>query len=425
MLAGLLCAWPSLGAPQGSPRNTPVVKAVSEVAPAVVNISAILVERRRATPFDLFFGEPGQQYSSENIGSGVIIDGQKALVLTNAHVVNNATSISIRLLDGRRFEAEIVGAEPDFDLAILRMKGATNLPAVKMGDSGDLMPGEPVIAIGNPFGFSHTVTCGVISAIDRTIQTSNATFTDLIQTDAAINPGNSGGPLLNILGELIGVNVAVDARAEGIGFAIPISKARRVVDEILDLGHVSQIWLALTGQDVDQRIARALGLPLATGLLITEIFDGPAKVAGLQAGDVILRLNGHEVQDRGIYLSLLRNNSPRQEITLEYFRDGRNLESRLTPTVFDDKITGDYARRRWGMTLKESRQGMQISAVQNNSPAHRLGLATGDYLTAIGGRRVNNAEDYLNAFRRQYLNQQVLLQVVRGNRIYNVRMDIH
>ena len=197
-----------------SPRMTPVVKAVSQVAPAVVNITSTLIERRPATPFDAFFGMPNQPYRSESVGSGVIIDGGEGLVLTNAHVVNGATSISVRLLDGRSFSADVVGAEPDFDIAVLRLDGAKNLPAVRMAESTDLMPGETVIAIGNPFGFSHTVTTGVISALDRTIQAEDGMFTDLIQTDAAINPGNSGGPLLNILGELIGINTAIDARGE-------------------------------------------------------------------------------------------------------------------------------------------------------------------------------------------------------------------
>ena len=407
-----------------SPRMTPVVKAVSQVAPAVVNITSTLIERRPATPFDAFFGMPNQPYRSESVGSGVIIDGGEGLVLTNAHVVNGATSISVRLLDGRSFSADVVGAEPDFDIAVLRLDGAKNLPAVRMADSTDLMPGETVIAIGNPFGFSHTVTTGVISALDRTIQAEDGMFTDLIQTDAAINPGNSGGPLLNILGELIGINTAIDARGEGIGFAIPIHKARRVVEEILGKGHVTPSWLALIGQDVDPRTARVLRLPSPEGLLITEVLDGPAAKAGLKPGDVVRGLDGHPVSDRDVYLSLLRNHQPGDDLALEYYRDGKAATVTLSPAVFDDKTAESLAQRRWGATVKDGRNGAVVDSVRPGSPAEGLGLAKGDLIAGVGGRAVKGKTDYLDAFRRAYLNQQILLRVVRGNRVYQVRMGL-
>lgn len=407
-----------------SPRMTPVVKAVSQVAPAVVNITSTLMERRPATPFDAFFGIPNQPYRTESVGSGVIIDGGRNLVLTNAHVVNGATSIAVRLLDGRSFEADVVGAEPDFDIAVLRLKKAKDLPAIRMADSTDLMPGETVIAIGNPFGFSHTVTTGVISALDRTIQAEDGLFTDLIQTDAAINPGNSGGPLLNILGELVGVNTAIDARGEGIGFAIPIHKARRVVEEILGKGHVTPSWLALIGQDVDPRTARVLRLPSPEGLLITEVLDGPAAKAGLKPGDVVRGLDGHPVSDRDMYLSLLRNHQPGDDLSLEYYRDGKARTLTLSPAVFDDKTAEALAQRRWGASVREDRGGVTVDDVRAGSPAGRLGLEKGDRIAGIGGRDVNTRADYLEAFRRAYLNQQVLLRVVRGNRMYQVRMSL-
>lgn len=407
-----------------SPRITPVVKSVSAVAPAVVNITSTLVEQRQTTPFDLFFDMPNQQYRSESVGSGVIIDGERSLVLTNAHVVNGATSISVRLLDGRTFTAEVVGAEPDFDIAVLRLQGAKNLPAVKMANSSDLMPGETVIAIGNPFGFSHTVTTGVISALDRTLQTNDSIFTDLIQTDAAINPGNSGGPLLNIMGDLIGINTAIDARGEGIGFAIPISKASRVVDEILGKGHVSPSWLALLGQDIDPRTARVLRLPTPEGLLVTEVFSGPAATAGLKPGDVIISMDSNTVSDRDVFLSLLRNHQPGDPIALEIYRNGKNSKLDVTPTAFDDKTALRLSEKRWGMTVKQANGSVQVAAIRPESPAARLGLAQDDHITGIAGRAIKSQADFLNAFRRAYLNRQVLLQVVRGNRVYQVRMSL-
>lgn len=408
-------------------RVTPAVRAVNAVAPAVVNITSTLVERRSArelTPFDLFFNMPGRDLRSESIGSGIIIDSRRSLVLTNAHVVNGASSISVRLLDGRTFDADVVGAEPDFDIAVLRLKGAKNLPSVAMGDSTDLMPGESVIAIGNPFGFSHTVTTGVISALDRTIEAEDGIFTDLIQTDAAINPGNSGGPLLNVLGELIGINTAIYGKAQGIGFAIPISKARRVVDEILDQGHVSTPWLALIGQNVDPRTARYLRLPSAEGLLVTEVFkDGPAADAGIRVGDVIMELSGNSVTDRDKYLSLLRNHQPGAPIRVKVWRDGAEKSFTMKTADFDDATAKNLALRRWGIAVRDGRNGgAVIDQVRKDSPAAQLGLEKGDTVTAISGRSITNTRDFLDSFRRDFLKRQILLQILRGGRLYQARM---
>ena len=409
-------------------RVTPAVQAVNAVAPAVVNITSTLVERRSSrdlTPFDLFFNMPGRDLYSESIGSGIIIDSRRSLVLTNAHVVNGASSISVRLLDGRTFSADVVGAEPDFDIAVLRLKGAGNLPSVAMGDSTDLMPGESVIAIGNPFGFSHTVTTGVISALDRTIEAEDGVFTDLIQTDAAINPGNSGGPLLNVLGELIGINTAIYDKAQGIGFAIPISKARRVVDEILDQGHVSTPWLALIGQNVDPRTARYLRLPSAEGLLVTEVFKGgPASDAGLRPGDVILEMSGNKVSHRDKYLSLLRNHQPHAPVTLKVWRDGAERTFTLKTADFDDAAAEKLALRRWGLSVKDGKGGAVVTQVRKDSPAAQLGLAKGDTITAISGRSIGSSRDFLDSFRRDFLKRQILLQLLRGGRLYQARMAL-
>ena len=409
-------------------RVTPAVQAVNAVAPAVVNITSTLVERRSSrdlTPFDLFFNMPGRDLYSESIGSGIIIDSRRSLVLTNAHVVNGASSISVRLLDGRTFSADVVGAEPDFDIAVLRLKGAGNLPSVAMGDSTDLMPGESVIAIGNPFGFSHTVTTGVISALDRTIEAEDGVFTDLIQTDAAINPGNSGGPLLNVLGELIGINTAIYDKAQGIGFAIPISKARRVVDEILDQGHVSTPWLALIGQNVDPRTARYLRLPSAEGLLVTEVFKGgPASDAGLRPGDVILEMSGNKVSDRDKYLSLLRNHQPHAPVTLKVWRDGAERTFTLKTADFDDAAAEKLALRRWGLSVKDGKADAVVTQERKDSPAAQLGLAKGDTITAISGRSIGSSRDFLDSFRRDFLKRQILLQLLRGGRLYQARMAL-
>jgi len=232
-------------------RKTPVVIAVSKVSPAVVNISSEYQLRNRPNPFgfdldpffDNFFKDffdpyvPRQQ-KRYSLGSGVIIDGKRGYILTNSHVVEKTTKIKITLKDGRQFDGHLVGADPDSDLAVVKIESDNPLPSIKMGNSDDLMIGETVIAIGNPFGFSHTVTTGVISALGRSIRTSDTIYRDFIQTDASINPGNSGGPLLNINGELIGINTAIYAKAQGIGFAIPINKARRIIKDLIRFGEV-------------------------------------------------------------------------------------------------------------------------------------------------------------------------------------------
>ncbi|MBP3731082.1 MAG: trypsin-like peptidase domain-containing protein [Mailhella sp.] len=406
-------------------RLTPAVKAVNAAAPAVVNITSTLAVKRELTPFDLFWGMPGRDYHSQSIGSGIIIDGGRSLVLTNAHVVNGAAAISVRLLDGRSFEAEVVGAEPDFDVAVLKLRGARGLPSVSMGDSADLMPGETVVAIGNPFGFSHTVTTGVVSALNRTIEAEDGVFTDLIQTDAAINPGNSGGPLLNIQGELIGINTAIYGKGQGIGFAIPISKARRVVDEILDQGHVAPLWLSLIGQDVDPRTAHYLGLPVPQGLLVTEVFrGGPAEKAGIKPGDVILSMDGNTVADRSRYMLLLRNHQPRAPLPVRIWRDGKEQSLKLLPAEFDDQSAAGLALRRWGVSAKTGRSGALVTQVRRNSPAENLGLKQGDSITAVSGREVRSEKDFLDAFKRELLKRQILMQVLRNGRLYQVRMSL-
>jgi len=275
-------------------RETPVVKAVRKASPAVVNISSAYEARSRPNPFSGFgnpffdeffkdFFDPRFQRRQQqtSLGSGVIIDGSRGLILTNAHVVQRASTIKVVLQDEREFEARLIGADPDSDLAVLKIDSKEALPAIPMGDSDDLMIGETVIAIGNPFGFSHTVTTGVISALNRSVRSEDRVLQDFIQIDASINPGNSGGPLLNITGELIGINTAIYAKAQGIGFAIPIRKARRIVADLVQFGEVKQAWIGVLAQDIDERMAQYLNTPGRRGALVKAVEpDSPARSAG-------------------------------------------------------------------------------------------------------------------------------------------------
>lgn len=369
-----------------SPRMTPVVRAVQSVAPAVVNITSThVIEGRRSSPLERFFGpgfgpgfpgfddfpgaEPRRQ-KRVSLGSGVIVDGQKGLVLTNAHVIAGGDEVMVHLLDGREFPAEVKGADPDFDIAVLEIKEARNLPAVRLGDSGDILPGETVIAIGNPFGFNHTVTTGVVSALGRTIRNEGGVFTDLIQTDAAINPGNSGGPLLNIEGGLIGINTAVDARAEGIGFAIPINKARRVMEDLMGRGRVAPLWLGIAAEDLDSRMAMALGQRETRGVLVSAVFEGtPAARAGIAPGDIIESINATPVRDRRDYLNVLRNQTGGENLRLALRRGEKSLTLAVTPSPFDDNRARTLMERRWGLTLgSEESRGLVIQSVRRDGP---------------------------------------------------------
>lgn len=402
-------------------RLTPVVKAVSAAAPAVVNITT--TQTRHDTPLERFFGpgmdpfrgRPGARRSS--LGSGVIVDGEKGIVLTNAHVIAGGDEIMVHLQDGRDFPARIRGVDPDFDIATLQITGAPKLPALPLGDSSDLMPGETVIAIGNPFGFTHTVTTGVISALDRSIRNSGGMLTGLIQTDAAINPGNSGGPLLNIEGTLIGINTAIDARGEGIGFAIPINKAARVMEGLMTQGKVEPLWLGLIVQDVDQRMARALGLPEPAGAIIAQVMPGtPADKAGLSPGDVIVQLNAAKLNDKRDYVNALRNQT--ESVNLQIIRNGKPFPVKLTPARFDDSAARKLMEKRWGLTAQE--RNNKVTVASATGPA--AFLRKGDRIRAIGDRPVASLADLLDIFRRERMSGQIMLVVERNGRNYYGRL---
>jgi len=430
LLGGLPMAGPLVAAPApDSPRLTPVVRTVQQVAPAVVNITSTrIIESLQPNPLELFFGPgfdfaPGraQKQKRVSLGSGVIVDGARGLVLTNAHVITGSTEVMVHLLDGRQFAAVVKGAEPDFDVAVLAIKGAHDLPAVTLGDSTDIMPGETVIAIGNPFGFNHTVTTGVVSALDRTIRNGNGVFTNLIQTDAAINPGNSGGPLLNMEGSLIGINTAVDARAEGIGFAIPVNKARRVMADLMKTGRVAPLWLGIMGEDLDRRMAAALDLKDVHGLLVTSVAEGsPAALAGIVPGDIVESINGSSLRDRRDYVNLLRNQTRDSKVSLGLLRNGQREGLSLRPVPFDNATVTQLMEERWGLSFGPGKRGLVVTKVRADGPADFL--RRGDIVTAVGGTAIKTMDELLDIFRKERLASQILLQVLRNGRGYYARL---
>ncbi|KHK01596.1 trypsin-like peptidase domain-containing protein [Desulfovibrio sp. TomC] len=432
----LAASGPAAAAPTGRElRQTPVVAAVAAVGPAVVNItSARTVERRgsRGPFFDdelfrQFLGQDGpapRQQTQESLGSGVIIDGKAGLVLTNAHVIAGGTSIKARLQDGRVLEASLVGADPDFDVAVLRLSGGGDLPQAAMGDSADIMIGETAIAIGNPFGYTHTVTTGVISAVGRSLKHEGGAYADLIQTDAAINPGNSGGPLVNLAGQVIGINMAIQAGAEGIGFAIPINKARRVVAELMHGGRVTPAWLGVTGQDVDVRAARYFGLNRPRGMLVTEVAPGtPAEKAGLRPGDLVTAVGGTELDDKDQFRGALATSTVGENLTLTVRRGEKELKIAVAPAAFGEREAAALAASRWGLTVGFGR-GVAVSAVTPGSPAARLGLKPGDVLVQIGGEKLTSQAEFIRAVYVNRLNRTILVMIERNGRGYYARMGV-
>lgn len=309
---------------------------VEQVGPAVVNIDVVKMERQRIfnpfKDFDFGFGfemDPEfKRYFEDRMvplkgaGSGFIID-KEGYIFTNAHVVKGADKIKVTLKDGRSFDGKVVGSDSTLDVAVVKVD-AHNLPVAILGDSSRVRPGEWVIAIGNPYGFSNTVTAGIVSAIGRTL--GELGKKDLIQTDAAINPGNSGGPLIDLDGKVIGINVAIVAQAQGIGFAIPINEAREIKEDLINKGKVIRPWLGIYMRNVDEKIKAYLDLPLAEGVVITEVIkDGPAEKIGIKQYDLVKEVDGQKIKTSEDLQKLVAGKKPGDRIAFVVYRDGKNL----------------------------------------------------------------------------------------------------
>ncbi len=438
------------GAPEARnyPRKTPVVEAVEKVGPAVVNISSRETLERRSFPnfrmdplFEEFFRDffdpgPGRRFEHNSLGSGVIIDGGERLVLTNAHVVANTGRITVTLQDQREFGARLVGTDPESDLAILRIDTSESLPAVRMGDSDDLMIGETVIAIGNPFGFSHTVTTGVISAIGRSIRTEDRVYHSFIQTDASINPGNSGGPLLNINGELIGINTAIYAKAQGIGFAIPINHARRITEDLIRYGEVKPAWIGLMVQDVDRRLARYLNLPGTGGAIVKAMDPGsPAVSAGFENGDVVLSVDGAPIESARDYQLAMRSTAPGKRVTVEVWREGRSRTLQVTAGRFPMAQAESLGFRLLGIRVDEVAPdtggpgagfegGVRITEVRPGTYLSRIGVRPGDLLRRIDDIPIQSVEDFRKTMVQYRHKSSAVLLVQRGDRGYYITVSL-
>jgi len=422
-------------------RETAVVQAVRKISPAVVNISSEYEIRQRTNPFSGFgmdpffdsffkdFFEPGyeQRYKRSSLGSGVIIDGKRGFILTNSHVIEKTGKITVALKDEREFEAQVVGADPDSDLAVLRIESATALPAIDMGNSDDLMIGETVIAIGNPFGFSNTVTTGVISALNRSIRTEERVFLDFIQTDASINPGNSGGPLLNINGELIGINTAIYAKAQGIGFAIPINKARRIVADLIRYGEVVPAWVGIVVQNLDKKLAQYLKLPSVKGVLVKDVErKSPAIAAGIREGDIIVDVGGRSIQSVQDYDLALKNYAAEDTIKLGLLRSEKKLSVAVRTKIFPQALAKEMIDRLLGIKVNSAGagKGVVITDIRRNTHLAGIGAKPGDIIRQVDDVAISTEDDFEKAVIKYRSKSSVVLLLQRGYQLYYITVKL-
>lgn len=442
MLIGSVLAGPAQAADPFL-RRTATVDVVERIGPSVVNITTERLASDEspfhprgsngAPPrFEEFFQnfyEPRQR-TVQSLGSGVIFD-REGHILTNMHVVARATRVRVALADQREFDAEVIGADERNDLAVLRIKmeRRETLPYTKPGDSADLMVGEPVIAIGNPFGFSNSVTTGVISAQNRSVNGAGGLpFHGLLQTDALINPGNSGGPLLNAEGRLIGINVAIWGGAQGIGFAIPIDTAKRVIRELLLYGEVQPVWLGLEFQEIEPALRQVLDLPTPNGgVLIGRVQPGsPAARAGVRRGDVIVGINGRRAPTAVALNEEFKSMIDGQPVDFELFRDGEVREVRALAEEMPRTVVANIAHRLLGLQLEQSvpENAFVIRQVREGSGAEALGLRSGDFLLRMNGVVLHDDEALRRAIAKLRGNTRALVVVQRGPGRYHLTIPL-
>ena len=425
----------SLWASEQSARENQVVRAFRKAGPAVVSIKAIRVEISRANWFGLpaeefwsgffdnFFFGPEIKREEENIGSGVIIDS-RGYILTNQHVVEGAEKILVVLLNGEQYQAKMVGADTRSDLAVLKIAPKKPLSYLPMATSSDLMIGETLIAIGNPFGLGPTLTVGVVSALNRRIKINDRIYGEFIQTDASINPGNSGGALLNILGELVGITTAIYSNAQGIGFAIPIDKAKRIVDDLVKYGEVHPGWLGLEVQPLNEKIRSAISLPAQSGMLIVKVWENsPAEKAGLKPGMVILEIDHHPVSSLWDYKFVLGEITVGDRVKIKYFDQEQIKETELRSEKYPGSLAPELCWKLLGIKVNPADHiGVMVSKVDPNSPAGQVGIARGDIIISFNQKDIFSLDDLYNELIKNRNQQSVLVVIKRGNFYYYVNL---
>lgn len=437
------------------------------VRPSVVSISS--VKKARVNPrlrqrggvpelpeeLRRFFGDdpfermlpqmPEGGFEQQGLGSGVIVS-EDGYVLTNNHVVADADEVTVSLADGRQLKAKIVGTDRATDVALLKLDAQGLIPA-PLGDSDSMEVGDWVMAIGSPLGFDQTVTAGIISAKGRQVGVTNGGYEDFLQTDAAINPGNSGGPLVNLRGEVIGINTAIASRSggfSGIGFAIPVNMARSIMDQIRDSGKVTRGRIGAAIQDLSEDLAKSFGYEGRDGALVDDVVpDSPAAKAGMKSGDIVTKYQGKPVRNSSQFRNAVAATAPNTKAEVELFRDGKRLTVQVTVATLTDQgvaqeeeagaseeseglglsvrpLTPELANQ---IGVKEDVKGVVVAEVNPGSVAARAGVRGGDVITSVNGQPVRNPTEFRDVMQKQKLDSGVRLQVVREgvNRFLFVR----
>ena len=432
--------------------GNPIASIVEECAPAVVNIDVESLVERRTRPFNPFGNDPffrdffGQQDNFRRMvpmrgkGSGFIVDGEEGYILTNNHVVAGADTITVTLLDGRILEAELIGSDPTFDLAVIQVQvDGENLPNLILGDSDEARVGEWVVAIGNPHGFENSVTAGIISAKNRTIQASNINFRGFMQTDAAINPGNSGGPLINLSGEVVGINTAIVPFAQGMGFAVPVNMAKQIMSDLIERGEVNRGWLGVVLQNLTPALAEVYNVPAEDGAVIADITaDSPAGRAGLRPGDTIVAIDEDEIRSSQDVVYHIRSKLAGDDVSVEFYRDSERQSIDVTlgeiPSDMaverpggnrDRQGSGDSQATQLGATVRvitpelmesynlDSDKGLVVVGVERGSIAGEMGLREGDQILEVNRREINGISDW-NRLLRGGEARTIVMWVNRG-----------
>jgi serine protease Do len=417
-------------------------KLAEKMKPAVVNISTTMVMKGSTlmqfhAPFGerdpfrefwekFFGGEMPREYRTKSLGSGFIVNNE-GYIITNDHVIRHAEKIVVTLQNKKDYQAKVVGSDEKTDLALIKIDAQEVLPVAPLGDSDRLRVGDWVVAIGNPFGLAETVTAGIVSAKGRVI--GAGPYDDFIQTDASINPGNSGGPLFNIYGEVVGINTAIVATGQGIGFAIPVNLAKEVVSQLKEKGRVVRGWLGVGIQRVTPDLAKSFGLKEAAGALVSKVFeDTPAARAGLKQGDIILSFDGKKIEDSSELPRVVASTPVGKEVNIQLFRDGKTISVQAKIAEMEEKkkeaekerplekpvgilvqdVTPEIARS-LGM---ERPRGIVVAQVEPGSPADEAGMRRGDVILEVDRKPIENVEAFRKVI-REAKEQAVLLFLIR------------
>lgn len=392
-----------------------------ESKPVVFISTEKTVKQQSYDPFEFFFNNRGgrlapkeREFKQSALGSGFFYQqkGDEYFIITNNHVVDGMDTVKVSIDDQKEYNATIVGSDSDVDIAVIKIKTKDKLQLAKIGDSSKTKTADLVMAIGNPYGLSHSVTFGIISAVGRpSPDNSKPGFTNFIQTDAAINPGNSGGPLLNISGEVIGINTMIYSQSGGsvgIGFAIPINIAKNIADQLITIGKSEHGWIGITFRELNEGEAEKLGLKQQQfGMLVMQVEkDSPADKAGIKSGDLLLKIGKQKLSRSSDLTVTVGSAKPGDKLPVSILRDGKTIEKTITvgkrsskSAASDSNNSSEEEIERFGFVLSDEKEGVSVRAVEVNSPAARAGFKNGDIITKINSKRVKNIKDVQSALK--------------------------